>query len=113
VVASGDGLLAPSVTRRLIEHFSQASEASPPLVRELSAVTEREREVLTLVARGLSNTEIVDRLHLSLPTVKSHVSRLLTKLDCRDRAQLVAVAYESGLVTTRSGRRRPGGGGLG
>ncbi|MGP4110151.1 response regulator [Streptomyces sp. 4N509B] len=107
VVAAGEALLAPSVTRRLIEEFANRPEPPhPPLTLDLGGVTAREREVLTLVARGLSNAEIGRRLYLSMPTVKSHVSRLLTKLDCRDRAQLVVVAYESGLVTAGSGPRR-------
>ncbi|MGP3948706.1 response regulator [Streptomyces sp. 7N604] len=102
VVASGEGLLAPSVTRRLIEEFARRPETEPrPIGRglERAGVTDRERQVLTLVARGLTNSEIADRLHLSVPTVKTHVSHLLTKLDSRDRAQLVIVAYETGLVS--------------
>lgn len=103
VVASGDGLLAPSVTRRLIAEFARRPEPSRPVTRELTGITDRERQVLNLIARGLSNSEITGRLHLSLPTVKTHVSHLLTKLDCRDRAQLVIVAYESGLVSASTG----------
>ncbi|MEJ3744460.1 response regulator transcription factor [Actinomycetes bacterium KLBMP 9797] len=99
VVATGDGLLAPSVTRRLIAEFARRPEPARPLPRRLDGVTDREREVLTLVASGLSNGEIADRLTLSLATVKTHVSRLLSKLHARDRAQLVIVAYETGLVT--------------
>ena len=102
VVAGGDALLAPSVTRRLIGEFARRPEQARPLPRRLDPVTEREREVLVLVARGLSNAEIAASLHISLPTAKTHVSRLLTKLDARDRAQLVVVAYETGLV--RAGR---------
>lgn len=105
VVASGEGLLAPSVTRRLIEEFAGDPEREPrPRARALerAGVTGREREVLTLVARGLTNTEIAGRLRLSVPTVKTHVSHLLTKLDSRDRAQLVIVAYETGLVSAGS-----------
>jgi DNA-binding NarL/FixJ family response regulator len=98
VVASGDGLLAPAVTRRLIAEFARRPEPARPLPRDLDGVTGREREVLTLVARGLSNTEIAEHLSLSLATVKTHVSRLLGKLHARDRAQLVIVAYETGLV---------------
>lgn len=96
VVAGGEALLAPTVTRRLIEEFTKTPAV--PLLRGLDGVTEREREVLTLIARGLSNTEIAAHLHLSLATVKTHIGRLLTKLGARDRAQLVIAAYESGLV---------------
>jgi len=100
VVAAGDALLAPTVTRRLIAEFARRPPPQParPLPSTLDAVTEREREVLALIARGLSNTEIASHLRLSLPTVKTHVGHLLGKLDARDRAQLVVVAYESGLV---------------
>ncbi|MFJ1549927.1 response regulator [Streptomyces sp. NPDC088246] len=99
VIAAGEALLAPAVTRRLIAEFVRRPEPSRPLRRTLDGVTEREREVLTLIACGLSNTEIAERLYLGIATVKTHVSHLLTKLACRDRAQLVIVAYESGLVT--------------
>ncbi|MEV4020921.1 response regulator transcription factor [Nonomuraea angiospora] len=97
VVASGEALLAPTVTRRLIEEFTR----TPVLrrVKGLDGVTEREREVLMLIARGLSNGEIVEYLQVSLATVKTHITRLLAKLEARDRAQLVIVAYESGLVS--------------
>ncbi|MFD9902913.1 response regulator [Streptomyces sp. NPDC059063] len=99
VIAAGEALLAPRVTRRLIAEFAgRGPEQYPEIPVRLDGVTAREREVLVLIARGLSNGEIADRLHLSLPTVKSHVSHLLAKLGMRDRAQLVAVAYESGLV---------------
>ncbi|NUW36910.1 response regulator transcription factor [Nonomuraea sp. SMC257] len=96
VVAGGEALLAPSVTRRLIEEFSR----TPVLVRPkgLDGLTERERDVLVLIARGLSNTEIAGHLHVTLATVKTHITRLLAKLEARDRAQLVIAAYESGLV---------------
>jgi DNA-binding NarL/FixJ family response regulator len=104
VIADGDGLLAPSVTRRLIAEFSRQPEPTRA-AGELVGVTEREREVLGHVARGLSNAEMAAHLHLSLATVKTHVGHLLAKLDARDRAQLVIVAYESGLVTTA--RPRP------
>jgi DNA-binding NarL/FixJ family response regulator len=98
VVAAGEALLAPSVTRRLIERFAaQASAAAHPSTA-LSQLTERESEVLALVARGLSNAEIANHLYISLFTAKTHVSRILTKLDARDRAQLVMLAYETGLV---------------
>lgn len=99
VVAAGDALLAPSVTRRLIADFAQQRPAARgrPALR-LKGLTERETEVLTLVARGRSNTEIAKDLVLAEQTVKTHVSRVLTKLDLRDRAQAVVFAYESGLV---------------
>ena len=96
VVAAGEALLAPTVTRRLIEQFARMPVNAQ--VRGLDGVTEREREVLLLIARGLSNVEIAAHLQLSLATVKTHIGRLLTKLDARDRAQLVIAAYESGLV---------------
>jgi DNA-binding NarL/FixJ family response regulator len=97
VAAAGDALLAPSVTRRLIARFSGAGAArtAPPALRSL---TEREREVLMLVARGLSNGEIARRLFLGETTVKTHVAHLLDKLELRDRVQAVVLAYESGLV---------------
>jgi DNA-binding NarL/FixJ family response regulator len=98
VIAGGDALLAPSVTRTLIEEFARRE---PPVAREcpeLEGLTPREREVLVLVARGRSNGEIADELHMSAATAKTHVSRLLAKLGSRDRAQLVVVAYESGLM---------------
>jgi DNA-binding NarL/FixJ family response regulator len=96
-VAAGDALLAPSVTRRLIAQF--AAHAKPaPNTRRLDALTEREREVLALVAAGLSNDEIAQRLYVSPATAKTHVSRSMQKLHARDRAQLVVIAYESGLV---------------
>jgi DNA-binding NarL/FixJ family response regulator len=96
VIAAGEALLAPSVTRRLIAEFTRR-----PAVHDhggLEGVTDREREVLRLVGRGLSNAEIAEHLHVSIATAKSHVSRLLMKLQARDRAQLVIAAYESGLV---------------
>jgi DNA-binding NarL/FixJ family response regulator len=98
VVARGDALIAPSVTRRLIERFAQLPQAAPP--RSVEGITGREREVLTLVGRGMSNAEIAGRLHVSVATAKAHVSSLLAKLAARDRVQLVIVAYETGLVTT-------------
>jgi DNA-binding NarL/FixJ family response regulator len=103
VVAAGEALLAPTVTRRLIAEYARRPEPAPTLPRELGGVTDREREVLTLIAHGLSNAEIAGRLTLSVATVKTHVSRLLGKLGVRDRAQLVIVAYESGLVTAGGG----------
>jgi len=99
-VAAGEALLAPSVTRRLIAHFTDGDRAPRRTPHGLDELTEREREVLSLVARGLSNTEIAGTLHVSIPTVKTHVSRILTKLGARDRTQLVVLAYESGLVIT-------------
>jgi DNA-binding NarL/FixJ family response regulator len=98
VVAAGDALLAPSVTRRLIAHF--AGQRRTPAARRsaLGQLTEREREVLLLIAQGLSNQELAENLHISMPTAKTHVSRILAKLGARDRAQLVMIAYESGLV---------------
>ncbi|MCF3102254.1 response regulator transcription factor [Streptomyces roseoverticillatus] len=101
VVAAGDALIAPGVTRRLIADFAGRPEAAPPQrsPRPVEGITEREREVLTLVGRGRSNTEIAEDLFITVATAKSHVSRLLTKLGARDRVQLVITAYEMGLVT--------------
>ena len=99
-VAAGEALLAPSVTRRLIAHFTEGDRVPRRTLSGLEELTEREREVLSLVARGLSNAELTETLHVSLPTVKTHVSRILTKLGARDRTQLVVLAYESGLVAT-------------
>jgi DNA-binding NarL/FixJ family response regulator len=99
-VAAGEALLAPSVTRRLIAHFAKSGRVPTKTPRGLEELTDREREVLALVARGLSNAELAETLHVSLPTAKTHVSRILTKLGARDRTQLVVLAYESGLVTT-------------
>jgi len=98
VVAAGDALLAPSVTRRLIEELATRPADTPSPPAELGALTEREREVLALIGRGLSNTEIGERLYVSPATAKTHVSHIMTKLYARDRAQLVVLAYESGLV---------------
>jgi DNA-binding NarL/FixJ family response regulator len=98
VVAEGEALLAPTVTRRLIAHFSRADRLPAESRREFEQLTDREREVLVLLARGMSNTELAAALYVSLPTVKTHVSRILTKLGARDRTQLVVFAYESGLV---------------
>ncbi|HYK71266.1 MAG TPA: response regulator transcription factor [Streptosporangiaceae bacterium] len=99
VVARGDALLAPSVTRRLITDLATRPELPKADARQLEGLTDREREVLRLVAAGLSNDEIAARLFVSPLTAKTHVSRILAKLGARDRAQLVVVAYESGLVT--------------
>ena len=98
VIAAGEALLAPNVTRRLIAHFADMKEPLAERQADLELLTEREREVLLLVARGLSNQEIAGSLYVSLTTVKTHVSRILSKLGARDRAQLVMFAYESGLV---------------
>ena len=98
VVAAGDALLAPGVTRRLIAEFTRRPEPAQRPAAALEEVTEREREVLTLIGLGLSNTEIAAHLHVSLSTAKTHVGRLLMKLAARDRAQLVIAAYEGGLV---------------
>ncbi len=99
-VAAGEALLAPSVTRRLIAHFTEADPTPRQTPPGLEDLTDREREVLALVARGRTNAELAEMLHVSMPTVKTHVSRILTKLGARDRTQLVVLAYESGLVTT-------------
>jgi DNA-binding NarL/FixJ family response regulator len=99
VVAGGDALLAPAVTRRLIEEFVRKSSGPVAVSPNLDLLTEREREVLAVVARGLSNAELAAELFMSPATAKTHVSRLLTKLDCRDRAQLVMIAYEAGVVS--------------
>ncbi|MGC9500302.1 response regulator transcription factor [Streptomyces sp. WG7] len=99
VVAAGDALIAPSVTRRLIKEFTGRSRTAPPRRAELDRITDREREVLTLVGRGLSNAEIADTLCLSVATAKTYLTRLLAKLDARDRVQLVILAYETGLVS--------------
>jgi DNA-binding NarL/FixJ family response regulator len=101
-VAAGDALLAPTITRRLIAEFAARPDPHVPPA-QLAELTERENEILRLVAAGLTNADIAERLVISPLTAKTHVGRILAKLDCHDRAQLVALAYESGLVT-------PGGG---
>jgi len=98
LVHRGDALLSPAATRRLIAHFLSHPDAPQPTPERLRMLTEREREVLTMVAGGLSNDEIADRFVLSPATVKTHVNRAMVKLDARDRAQLVVIAYQSGLV---------------
>jgi DNA-binding NarL/FixJ family response regulator len=104
VVAAGDSLLAPSVTRHLIEQFVHRPNVERPQGKDFERLTEREIEVLRLVARGLSNQEIGDELFVSPATAKTHVSRLLMKLAARDRAQLIVIAYETGLVEARPPR---------
>jgi RNA polymerase sigma factor (sigma-70 family) len=101
VVQAGDALLAPAITRRLVERFARADPARAAVHRDLAALTPREREVLTLLAGGLSNAELAAALSLSEATVKTHVTRILTKLNLRDRVQAVVVAYETGLVAPR------------
>jgi DNA-binding NarL/FixJ family response regulator len=104
VLANGEALLAPKVTRRLIEQFVQQPVAAPAQPHPgLDTLTDREREVLAAVARGLSNAEIAQELFMSHATAKTHVSRLLTKLEARDRAQLVMLAYEAGVIVPGSG----------
>jgi DNA-binding NarL/FixJ family response regulator len=98
VIAAGDALLDPSITRRLIAEFARLRPRQPARPEQLDELTPRETEILGLVAEGLSNREIADRLVLSDETVKTHVSHVLRKLDLRDRAQAVVFAYESGLV---------------
>jgi DNA-binding NarL/FixJ family response regulator len=102
VVASGEALLAPAITARLIREFARRAPATRHDQDRLAGLTEREREVLLLVGRGLSNAEIAAALTLSHATVKTHVSRILAKLDARDRAQLVVIVYETGLVVPGS-----------
>jgi len=102
VVAGGDALLAPSVTRRLIDQFAQHPAAKRNDARALEGLTEREREVLTFVARGLSNAEIAELLVLSEGTVKTHIKHIFAKLDLRDRTQAVIFAYDNGLVEPKS-----------
>jgi DNA-binding NarL/FixJ family response regulator len=97
VVAAGDALLSPSVTGRLLAEFASHSK-EPQSAAELDGLTEREREIVALVGEGLSNQEIAERLYVSPATAKTHVSRAMNKLRARDRAQLVVIAYESGLV---------------
>ena len=99
VIAAGDALLSPSITRRLIEEFVHRPSPAMADSGQLTVLTEREREVLSHVARGLSNHEIATELFISPATAKTHVSRIMMKLGARDRAQLVAIGYETGLVT--------------
>ncbi len=100
LVAAGDALLAPSITRRLVERFARpAPAATPAATAELASLTPREHEVFLLLGRGLSNSEMAERLVVSEATVKTHVARVLDKLDLRDRVQAVVLAYETGLVS--------------
>ncbi len=99
VVAAGDALLAPSVTRRLITDFTRKPPAAPPVPVTLGVLTSRETEVLILIAQGMSNTQISDALCIAGETTRTHVKRILSKLDLRDRAQAVVIAYQTGLVT--------------
>ena len=98
LVRSGDALLAPTITRRLVERFARGGQETSAVHRDLALLTPREREVLQLLARGLSNAELATAFHLSEATVKTHVARILGKLQLRDRVQAVVVAYETGLV---------------
>jgi RNA polymerase sigma factor (sigma-70 family) len=103
LVRSGDALLAPTITRRLIERFARRDEGRNNLHRDLAELTARELEVLRLMAGGLSNAELAERLVLSQTTVKTHVARILSKLGLRDRVQAVVLAYETGLVAPGAG----------
>jgi DNA-binding NarL/FixJ family response regulator len=105
VVAAGDGLIAPTITKRLIEQFARSAPPTMP-PRGLDELTPREVEVLTLIARGLSNEEIAEELVISGATVKTHVKRVLSKLGARDRVQAVVAAYEAGLVTPGESAQR-------
>jgi DNA-binding NarL/FixJ family response regulator len=102
-VARGDAVTAPSVTRRLLDRYVETASGRTTSADDLGSLTGREHEVLVLIARGLSNTEIAGRLHLTEGTVKTHVSRVLAKLGLRDRVQAVVYAYESGLVRAGNG----------
>ncbi len=104
IVATGEALLAPSVTRRLIDRYLAGPSAREPVEPDgYDELTAREREMLTVIASGMTNAEIAAHFHLSPLTVKAHVSRILTKLGARDRVQLVVIAHRSGLVTPQSG----------
>jgi DNA-binding NarL/FixJ family response regulator len=102
VVAAGDSLLSPRITRRLVEAFASRPTPAAPRAALLAELTEREREVVALVAAGLNNDEIGERLVISPATARTHVSRAMSKIDARDRAQVVVFAYETGLVSPRS-----------
>jgi DNA-binding NarL/FixJ family response regulator len=99
IIPAGEALIAPAITKRLIEQFARAGPRSGPSAAALEALTAREREVLVLIARGLSNREIASELVVSEATVKTHVKRVLAKLGVRDRVHAVVLAYESALVT--------------
>jgi len=101
-VAAGDALLSPSITRHLIEEYVRHPQHPTKPPAQLESLTDREVEVLSLVAKGWSNAEIAERLYVSTATAKTHLSRLLLKLDARDRAQLIVLAYETGLVSAPS-----------
>jgi DNA-binding NarL/FixJ family response regulator len=101
IVAEGESLLSPSVTRRLIEEFVHTPDAAATLPPEFASLTERENEVFILMGKGLANREIAERLFLSMATVKTHVNRVFSKLRLRDRAQAVVLAYETGIVRPR------------
>ena len=103
MVQAGDALLAPAITRRLVQRFARRDPQAVTLHRDLATLTPREAEVLGLLARGMSNAELAGALHLSEATVKTHVARILGKLGLRDRAQAVVVAYETGLVSPGEG----------
>jgi DNA-binding NarL/FixJ family response regulator len=105
-VAAGDALLAPSITRRLVEQFVRRPPPGASVPRAFDELTERERDVLKLLARALSNAEIAVELVVSEATVKSHVNRILTKLNLRDRAQAIVLAYETGLIEPGSNSAR-------
>jgi DNA-binding NarL/FixJ family response regulator len=99
IIAQGDSLLAPSVTRRLIAEFANRPADLPPASGRLDSLTDRERQVLEAIGKGRSNAEIAEALHMSVATAKTHVSRILTKLEARDRTQLVVIAFQTGIVT--------------
>jgi len=107
LVATGEALLAPSITRRLVERFAGAHRRPAASHEALARLSARELDVLKLIARGLSNAEVAEALHLGQTTIKSHVGRVLTKLDVRDRVQAVVLAYETGLVERGTSERLP------
>ena len=107
-VLAGDALLAPAITRRLVQRFTRHGGDTAALHRDLASLTPRELEVLGLLARGLSNAELATRLHLAEATVKTHVARILAKLGLRDRVQAVIAAYETGLVSAGAREAAPG-----